>query len=73
MPFFSFTSLLSLDLEAWAQRFKALFECTHKLVFFDSTLRRVLEWLNPGQLRRMLLALLPRLETGATLRRYSGT
>jgi hypothetical protein len=50
MPFFSFTYLLSLNREAWAQRFKALFGCTRKLVASDSTLHRVLGWLkSPGR------------------------
>lgn len=62
MPFFSLTSLFSLDREARTQRFKVLFGCSRKMVVSDSTLRRVLGWLDPHQLRTLLLKLLPPLE-----------
>lgn len=62
MPFFSLTSLLSLDREARTQRFKSLFGCSRKIVASDSTLRRVLGWLDPQQLRTLLLKLLPLFE-----------
>jgi len=62
MPFFSLTSLFSLDREARTQRFKSLFGCSRNLVVSDSTLRRVLGWLDPHQLRTLLLKLLPPFE-----------
>src|SRR4030067_758074 len=69
MPFFSLTSLLSLDREASTQRFKSLFGCSRKLVVSDSTLRRVLGWLDPRQPRALLLKLLPSFERQGLLAR----
>lgn len=62
MPFFSLTSLLSLDRQARTQHFKTLFGCTRNLVVSDTTLRRVLGWLDPRQLHALLLKLLPPFE-----------
>ena len=69
MPFFSLTSLFSLDREARTQRFKSLFGCSRKLVVSDSTLRRVLGWLDPRQPRALLLKLLPSFERQGLLTR----
>jgi hypothetical protein len=46
MPFFGFTSLLSLHREARKKQFKKLFGSIRKMVVSDSTMKRVLSWLS---------------------------
>ena len=58
MPFFSLTSLLSLDRQSRTKAFKDLFGCTRKMVASDSTFRRVLGWLHNQQIAALLLSFL---------------
>ena len=58
MPFFSLTSLLSLDRESRTKAFKDLFGCKRKMVASDSTFRRVLGWLHNQQIAALLLSFL---------------
>ena len=58
MPFFSLTSLLSLDRESRTKTFKGLFGCSRKMVASDSTYRRVLGWLQPQQSSSFLMSFL---------------
>lgn len=53
MPFFSLTSLLGLDRTARSGSFKRLFRCQRKMVVSDSTVARVLNWLDERQLQQL--------------------
>jgi len=46
MPFYSITSLLSLDRLSRKKQFKKLFGCTRKMVASDSTVNRAMRWLD---------------------------
>ncbi len=59
MPFYSLTSLLGLDCTARKACFKSLFRCQRKMVVSDSTVARVLKWLDARQLQQLQHALLP--------------
>lgn len=69
MPFFSLTSLLSLDRESRTKAFKGLFGCKRKMVASDSTFRRVLGWLRHQQIASFLLSFLLSFEKENLLRR----
>jgi hypothetical protein len=69
MPFFSLTSLLSLDRESRTKAFKGLFGCNRKMVASDSTYRRVLGWLQPHQISSFLTSFLPNFEQENLLQR----
>lgn len=69
MPFLGAKSLLALDREARTGRLKRLMNCRRKLVVSDTTVRRVLGWLNPAQIRALLLALTPKFQSQNLLRR----
>jgi len=69
MPFFSLTSLLSLDRESRTKAFKGLFGCTRKMVASDSTFRRVLGWLHQQQIAALLLSFLMSFEKEELLQR----
>jgi hypothetical protein len=58
MPFFSLTSLLGLDRTTRTRSFKRLFRCQRKMVVSDSTVERVLNWLEVGQVQRFQRAFL---------------
>ena len=69
MPFFSLTSLLSLDRESRTKAFKDLFGCKRKMVASDSTFRRVLGWLHNQQIAALLLSFLITFEKENLLQR----
>jgi hypothetical protein len=69
MPAFALTSLLSLDAKARTRRLKELLGSQRKMVASDSTLRRVLGWLSPQQLRAVPLRLLRPFEQDRLLQR----
>jgi hypothetical protein len=69
MPFFSLTSLLSLDRESRTKTFKGLFGCKRKMVASDSTFRRVLGWLHHQQISAFLLSFLLTFEKENLLQR----
>ena len=52
MPFFSLTSLLGLDRTTRKCSFKRLFRSERKMVVSDSTVARVLNWLDEGQVQQ---------------------
>jgi len=52
MPFFSLTSLLGLDRITRTLSFKRLFRSQRKMVVSDSTVARVLNWLDNGELQQ---------------------
>jgi hypothetical protein len=52
MPFFGLTSLLGLDRTTRTGSFKRLFRSQRKMVVSDSTVARVLDWLDDGQLQQ---------------------
>jgi hypothetical protein len=69
MPFFSLTSLLSLDRESRTKAFKSLLGCNRKMVASDSTFRRVLGWLHQQQIAAFLMSFLLTFEKENLLRR----
>ena len=69
MPFFSLTSLLSLDRESRTKAFKGIFGCKRKMVASDSTFRRVLGWLHQQQIAAFLMSFLLSFEKENLLRR----
>ena len=58
MPFFSLTSLLGLDRTTRKSSFKRLFLSERKMVVSDSTVARVLNWLDEGQVQQFQRAFL---------------
>jgi hypothetical protein len=58
MPFFSLTSLLGLDRTTRKCSFKRLFRSERKMVVSDSTVARVLNWLDEGQVQQFQRAFL---------------
>lgn len=58
MPFFSLTSLLGLDRTTRKSSFKRLFRSERKMVVSDSTVARVLNWLDEGQVQQFQRAFL---------------
>ena len=58
MPFYSLTSLLGLDRTTRKRSFKTLFRCERKMVVSDSTVARVLNWLDEQQLQQFPRAFL---------------
>lgn len=50
MPFYSLTSLLSLDRLSRKQTFRKLFGCTRKMVASDSTVNRAMRWLKEKEI-----------------------
>ncbi len=72
MPFFEATSLLSADRIARTKGFRRLFRCTHKMVVSDTTLKRVLDWLDEKTSRTLLWSVPARLEKeGLLVRRLA--
>jgi hypothetical protein len=62
MPFYSLTSLLSLDRLSRKQSFKKLFGCTRKMVASDSTVNRALRWLDGKEVEKLQRSFLPLME-----------
>ena len=62
MPFFSLTSLLGLDRTTRKSLFKELFRSERKMVVSDSTVARVLNWLDEGQVQQFQRAFLQMFE-----------
>jgi hypothetical protein len=62
MPFFSLTSLLGLDRTTRKSSFKELFRSERKMVVSDSTVARVLNWLDEGQVQQFQRAFLQMFE-----------
>ena len=58
MPFFSLTSLLGLDRTTRKCSFKRLFRSERKMVVSDSTVARVLNWLDEAQVQQLQRAFL---------------
>jgi len=69
MPLCGLASLLSNDREARTERHKGLFGCQRKMVASDSTLARVLRWLDPQQVKAFLLSFLGKFEQRDLLRK----
>jgi hypothetical protein len=69
MPFFSLTSLLGLDRTTRKCSFKRLFRSERKMVVSDSTVARVLNWLDAGQVQRFQRAFLPVFEQHSLAKR----
>lgn len=69
MPLFGMRSLLSNDRQARTSRYKALFACGRKMVASDSTLARVLRWLNPHQVTEFLQSFLSDFDRRGLLRK----
>ncbi len=55
VPFLSCRSLLSYDRVSRKSWLKKLSGCTRKMVVSDSTISRVLHWLNPREVEKLLL------------------
>jgi len=67
MPFFGQTTMLGADRDARKKRQRLLFDAEHrrdhvKMVASDSTLQRVLRWLDPQAARRVLIEIARRLD-----------
>lgn len=67
MPFFGQTSMLGVDRDARRKRTRLLFDAEHrrdhmKMVASDSTLQRVLRWLDPQATRQVLIEIARRLD-----------
>ena len=67
MPFFGQTTMLGADRDARKKRQRLLFDAEHrrdhvKMVASDSTLQRVLRWLDPQTARRVLIEIARRLD-----------
>jgi hypothetical protein len=69
MVFFNLTSLLALDRMARKEKFKKLFRCKRKMVVSDSTVARVLLWLDPEQAEQFQSSFLELFEEEALSRR----
>lgn len=69
MPFWGATSLLSLDRLVRKRRVKSLFRCRRKMVVSDSTIARMLRWLDWRRAVEVLLSLCDPLERLHLLRR----
>lgn len=59
MPFYELKSLLGLDRLSRKKKFKRLFNCGRKMVASDSTISRVLHWMNPDEVIKFQEGLLP--------------
>lgn len=59
MPFYGLKSLLALDRLARKKYFKRLFNCDRKMITSDSTMFRVLNWLDPDEIACFQNDLLP--------------
>lgn len=70
MPFWGATSLLSLDRLSRKRRVKGLFNCRRKMVASDSTIARVLRWLDATVVEEVLQGLWQRLEPLGCLQRH---
>jgi hypothetical protein len=67
MPFFGQTSMLGVDRDARKKRFRSLFDSDRRrdgvrMVGSDSTLQRVLRWLDPQPAQRVLIEIARRLD-----------
>jgi hypothetical protein len=62
MPFYSVTSLLSLDRLSRKNQFKRLFGCPRKMVASDSTVNRALRWLDSKEVQELQRSFLPLME-----------
>ena len=69
MPFWGATSLLSLDRLSRKRQVKGLFGCQRKLVVSDTTIARVLGWVDEATPQQALLSLAPRLKLIECLQR----
>lgn len=74
MPFWGLTALLRLDIHLRTPAMLRLFGCTpeKKVVVSDSTIARVLRWLDPEQTRRALLAPTGALDAKGLMQRTLG-
>ncbi len=68
-PSAHFLSAIGELLEARTERYKRLFGCPRKMVASDSTLARVLRWLDPQQVKAFLLSFLGKFEQRDLLRK----
>lgn len=68
MPFYSQTSLLSMDRLSRTRSFKKLFGCRRKMVASDTTVKRVLDWLSIKESKQFLTRLLGVFEKERLLR-----
>ena len=59
MPFYELKSLLGLDRLSRKKKFKGLFDCRRKMVASDSTISRVLHWMDPNEIIDFQQGLLP--------------
>jgi hypothetical protein len=59
MPFYELKSLLGLDRMSRKKKFKRLFDCGRKMVASDSTISRVLHWMDPNEVIDFQEGLLP--------------
>ena len=67
MPFFGHSTMLAADRDARRKRTRSLFDAEHrrdgvKMVASDSTLQRMLRWLDPQPTRRVLFEIARRLD-----------
>ena len=71
MPYWGFTALLRLDTHLRTPQMLRLFRCPKKkkVVVSDTTITRVLGWLDPQDSRKALLAPLPTLNNEGLLQR----
>ena len=69
MPFFSLTSLLSLDKISRKKSFKKLFKCERKMVSSDTTIKRALDWIKEDESRNFLLSFLTFMEKRGLLKK----
>lgn len=59
MPFYNLKSLLALDQLSRKKSFKRLFTCKRKMVVSDTTIARVLKWMNENEIIDLLNGLVP--------------
>lgn len=59
MPFYGLKSLLALDRVSRKKSYKRLFDCERKMVASDSTIARVLKWINENEIIDLQRGLLP--------------
>jgi hypothetical protein len=59
MPFYNLTSLLGLDQLSRKKKYKSLFNCERKMVASDSTISRVLNWMNPVEIADFQTRIIP--------------
>lgn len=62
MPFYGVTSLLGIDRISRKKYFKKLFRCKRKMVSSDSTIKRVLNWLDETESKSFLSSMLTFME-----------